>query len=247
MMADMETKATDVDTKIALANTKLNNMDTKLENINDVNEKLYKMEANIGTKITLIDTKTANLATTTDTKLETMSAKMANLQANVEAKFEAVNTEMKGIRMSLTEMKNGFDHLKGTVLKESKERKQEEITRDVGGAVSCGRENQHIFVAGGVGQNSVEIFNYPQRLWSLLKPMPENRHSASSFVYNSHMTFAGGWCVGGLVDNMIRMNIRPVPDLSIDWSDFAAKLPVRIYMHSSVVYKNTLVCYWRLS
>ena len=240
MMADVETKVTDVDTKIALANTKLNNMDTKLENINDVNEKLNKMQANIGTKIALIDTKTANLATTTNTKLETISAKMANLHANVEAKFEVVDTEMKGIRMSLTEMKNGFDHLKETVLKESKERKQEEIAKEVSGAVSCGKENQHIFVAGGVGQNSVEIFNYSQRLWSLLKPMPENRHSASSFVYNNHVTFAGGWCVGGLVDNMIRMNIRPVPDLSIDWSDFAAKLPVRMYMHSSVVYKNSL-------
>ena len=226
MMADMETKVTDVDTK-------LNNMDTKLANINDVNEKLNKMESNIGTKITLIDAKTANLATKTDTKLEIMSA-------NVEAKFEAVNTEMKGIRMSLTEMKNGFDHLKETVLKEIKERKQEGITRDVSGGVSCGRENQHIFVAGGIGQNSVEIFNFPQRLWSLLKPMSENRHSASSFVYNNQVTFAGGWCVGRPVDNMIRMNIRPVPDLSIDWSDFAAKLPVRMYMHSSVVYKNSL-------
>ena len=240
MMADMETKATDVDTKIALANTKLNNMDTKLENINDVNEKLNKMEANIGTKITLIDTKTANLATTTNTKLETMSAKMANLHANVEAKFAAVSTEMKGIRMSLTEMKYGFDHLNETVLKEIKERKQEGIAKEVSGAVSCGKENQHIFVAGGVGQNSVEIFNYSQRLWSFLKLMPENRHSASSFVYKNQVTFAGGWCVGDLVDNMIRMNIRPVPDLSIDWSDFAAKLPVRMYMHSSVVYKNSL-------
>ena len=55
------------------------------------------------------------------------------------------------------------------------------------------------------------------------------------------MTVAGGWCGGGgTVDNMIRMNIQPVPDLSINWSDFAAKLPARMCAHSSVVYKDNL-------
>ncbi len=88
-------------------------------------------------------------------------------------------------------------------------------------------------------RNSVEIFNYRQRLWSLLKPMPGNRWSATSFVYNNHVTVAGGWC-GGAVDNMIRMNIHPVPDLSINWSDFAAKPPARMDAHSSVVYKDSL-------
>ena len=39
---------------------------------------------------------------------------------------------------------------------------------------------------------------------------------------------------------MIQMNIHPVPDLSITWSDFAAKLPDRMSAHSSVVYKDNL-------
>jgi N-acetylneuraminic acid mutarotase len=133
--------------------------------------------------------------------------------------------------------------LKEAVLEkiESKERKQEEITRDVSGTASGGRENQQIFVAGGERRNSVEIFNCRQRLWSLLKPMPENRRSASSFVYNHHVTVAGGRCPGAVVDNMIRMNIHPVPHLSINWSDFAAKLPAKMYAHSSVVYKDSLL------
>ena len=38
---------------------------------------------------------------------------------------------------------------------------------------------------------------------------------------------------------MIRMNIHPVPDHSINWSDFAAKLSARMYSHSSVVYKDS--------
>ena len=145
--------------------------------------------------------------------------------------------------MSLNEVKDGFDHLKEAVLEkiESKERKQGEITRDVSGTASGGRENQHIFVAGGAGTNSVEMFNYRQRLWSLLKSMTVNHESPSSFVYNNHVTVAGGYCDGAAVDNMIRMNIHPVPDLSINWSDFAAKLPARMFAHSSVVYKDSLL------
>ena len=160
----------------------------------------------------------------------------------MEARFEAVNNEVSGMKMSLNEMKDGFDHLKEAVLEkiESKERKQKEITRDVSGAASGGGENKHIFVAGGAGRNSVEIFNYPQKLWSLSRPLPEYRQSASSFVYNNHVTLAGGYCRGGYVDNMIQMNIHQVPDLATNWTDFAAKLPARMNAQSSVVYKDSL-------
>jgi hypothetical protein len=178
----------------------------------------------------------------TDMKRENMNTKIANLQANVEAKFEAMNNEVKGMKMSLNEVKDGFDHLKEAVLEkiESKERKQKEITRDVCGTASGGRENQHIFVAGGGGRNSVELFNCRQRLWSLLKPMPENRNGASSFVYDNHVTVAGGYCDGS-VNNMIQMNIHPVPDLSTTWNLFAARLPATMHAHSSVVYKDSLL------
>ena len=216
--------------KVAELDTKLNNMDRKLANI-VMNDKLNKMEANIDTKI-------ANLNTKMDTKFEAMNTKITNLQANVEARFNAVNNEVRGMRTSLNETKDGFEHLKEAVLEkiESKDRKQEESTRDVSGAASGERENQHIFVAGGEWRNSVEIFNYPQRLWSLLKPMPKRCESASSFVYNNHVTLAGGYCV----DDMIQMNTLPVPDLTTSWSDFAAKLPARMHAHSSVVYKDSL-------
>ena len=194
---------------------------------------------NLNTKMANLHTKMAN----TDTKLKNMNTKMANLQANVEAKFEAVNDEVRGMRTSLNEVKDGFEHLKEAVLEkiESKERKQEEITRDVSATARGRRENQHIFVAGGCsGRNSVEIFNYRQRLWSPLQPMPGDRYRASSFVYNNHVTLAGGLCGLDFVDNMIRMNIQPVPDLSVNWSDFAAKLPAKMFKHSSLVYKGSL-------
>jgi archaellum component FlaC len=232
MMAGMKTEVANMNTNQADMRTKLANTNTNIANINT-------SMANIRTELADVKTKMAN----TDTKQENMNTKIENLQANVEAKFEAMNNEVRGMKMSLNEAKDGFDHLKEAVLEriESKERMQEEITRDVSGTASGGRENQHIFVAGGFGTNSVEIFNYRQRLWSLLKPMPENRFSASSFVYNNHVSLAGGVCSNGSVDNMIRMNIHPIPDLSINWNDFAAKLPDRTHVHSSVVYKESLL------
>ncbi len=238
MMTGMETKIANIDTKMAQTDTKLNNINGKIANINtkmaaDTDTKLNNMEA----KLSNIDMKMAN----TDTKLENMNTKMANLHANVEAKFEAVNSKVRGMRMSLNEVKDGFDHLKEAVLEkiDNKERNQEEITRDVSGTANGGRESQHIFIAGGGLRNSVEIFNYRQRLWSLLKPMPENHPNATSFVYNNRVTVAGGWSAGS-VANMIRMNIHPVPDLSINWSDFAAKLPAKMSAHSGVAYKDSL-------
>ena len=256
MMTGVKTKVADLDTKInrniAHSKTEMNNMKTKLNIMStemaNLSAKMTQTDtkmANMNTKMANMDTKMENLNIKmefTDTELETVNTKVANLQANVKARFEAVNNEVRGMRTSLNEMKDGFDHLKEAILEkiESKDRKQEEFTRDVSGAASGGRENQRIFVAGGEGRNSVEIFNYPQRLWSLLKPMPKKRESASSFVYNNHVTLAGGYCGGNCVDNMIQMNTHPVPDLTTKWSDFAAKLPATMHAHSNVVYKDSL-------
>ena len=229
MMAGMETKVADLDTKI---NTNMTFTKAEMENI--------KTEIkSTNTKLNNMDTKLNNM----EGKLNNMDmhAKITNMQANIEAKFEAAENEARGMRINLNEMKDGFDHLKEAVFekKESTDGKQEEIARHVSGTASGRRGNPHIFVAGGWGRKSVEIFNYPQRLWSLLKPMPENRHSASPFVYNNHVSLAGGWC-DGTVDNMIQINVRPVTNLSVNWSDFAAKLPARMSAHSSVVYKDSL-------
>ena len=238
MMAGVEKKVTDLDTKI---NTNMAHSKTEMKNMNTKLNIMSTEMANLSAKMTQTDTKLDSM----DTKMtQTVDTKVANLQANVEARFEAVNNEVRGMRTSLNEIKDGFDRLKEAVLEkiESKDRKQEvsRITRDVSGAESGGRENRHIFVAGGARRNSVEIFNYPQRLWSLLKPMSKRREIASSFVHNNHVTLAGGWCDGRSGDNMIPMNIHPVPDLTTNWSDFAAKLPARMHAHSSVVYKDSL-------
>ena len=71
--------------------------------------------------------------------------------------------------------------------------------------------------------------------------MPEKRSNTSSFVYNDYVTVVGGKDrYNSVFDTMIRMNVHQIPDLSINWTDFAAKLPAKMYGHSSVVYKDSL-------
>ena len=120
--------------------------------------------------------------------------------------------------------------------------KIEENTRKVRNTPSGDREN--IIVAGGWANDSVEMFNWRQKTWSPLQSIPNKRHSATSFVYNNHVTIAGGYCTGfvdDLCDDMIRMNIHPNPDLSIHWSECPVKLPTKLELHSSVVYNDHLM------
>ena len=165
---------------------------------------------------------------------------MANLEKNMEknaadmeGKLEAVNTEVRGLKTALIE---GFDEMKDVLVK--MEDKIEENTRKVRNTASGDKEN--IIVAGGYGTDSVEMFNWRQKIWSPLQSLPKVRWGATSFVYNNHVTIAGGIC-SGRVDDMIRMKINPNPDLSMCWSDCPVKLPTKLAYHSSVLYNNNLI------
>jgi hypothetical protein len=151
----------------------------------------------------------------------------------MEGKLEAVNNEVKGLKTALIE---GFDEMKDVLVK--MEDKIEENTRKVRNTASGDRDN--IIVAGGHVTDSVEMFNWRQRTWSPLQSLPKSRFGATSFVYHNHVTIAGGFC-SDYVDDMIRMNINPNPDLSTHWSDCPVKLPDKFAYHSSVLYNDQLI------
>ncbi|CAB4002330.1 RING finger 151-like isoform X2 [Paramuricea clavata] len=169
-----------------------------------------------------------------------MEKRMANLEKNMErnaadmaGKLEAVNNEVRGLKTALIE---GFDEMKDVLVK--MEDKKEENTRKVRNTASGDKEN--IIVAGGYGTNSVEMFNWRQRRWSPLQSLPKKRHGGTSFVFNNHVTIAGVSC-SGYVEDMIRMNINPNPDLSTHWSECPVKLPAKLAYHSSVLYNDRLI------
>ena len=170
--------------------------------------------------------------------LHDMDERIANVEKNtadMEGKLEEVNNEVRGLKTALIE---GFDEMKDVLVK--MEDKIEENARKVRNTPSGDREN--IIVAGGHGTDSVEMFNWRQRTWSPLQSMPKQRWGATSFVYNNHVTIAGGYCPESrFVDDMIRMNIHPNPDLSMHWSECPVKLPTKLEWHSSVLYNDHLM------
>ena len=195
---------------------------------------MQKRMTNVETKVGTMETKLTNVETkvgTMETKLTNVEKNMADMKTDVEGKIEGVNNEVTGLKTALIE---GFNELKDVLLGI-----KQENTKILRNTPSGDREN--IIVAGGWGVNSVEMFNWRTKTWSPLQSMPEKRCGATSFVYSNHLTIAGGWCHPGYLDDMIRMNTEPKPDLSMHWSDCPVKLPTKLQHHSSVLYNDQLL------
>ena len=224
-LTDIEKRIASVEKNMA-GNVNLANVEKKVEN----------MAKNVEREMANLDTKMANL----DTKMINVEAHLENVEKNVkrntadmERKLEAVNNDVTGMKTSLIE---AFNEMRDVLI--NIEDKQEENSRYVRNTPSGDREN--IIVAGGFGTDSVEMFNWNQRTWSPLQSMPKQRRRATSFVYNNHLTIAGGYYIGRL-DDMISMNIHPNPDLSMEWSECPVKLPTKLSSHSSVLYNDHLM------
>ena len=228
-LTSLEKRTTRIETNQANGQKK---METKLVNLDT---KFTNLEKNMETHMKNTDTTMKNNTATMETRMANVETKMVNMKTDIKGKLEAVNTEVKGLKTALVE---AFDQMKDVLVK--MEDNIKENARKVRLTPTGNREN--IIVAGGVKNDSVEMFNWRQRTWSPLQSMPKKRHGATSFVYNNQVFAAGGWCYGArFVDNMIRMNVDPRPDLSTHWSDCPIKLPAKMVYHSSVLYNDKLM------
>ena len=183
--------------------------------LGDMEKRMARMETNL-----------ANVEKNMETKL----LKLEKNTTDIEGTLEVVNNEVKELKTALVET---FDQMKDVLVK--MDDKIDEFARKVKNAPSGDREN--MIVAGGVGNDSVEMFNWRQRTWSPLQSMPKRRYGATSFVYNNQVVIAGGSCS----DDMFRMNVDPLPDLAIHWCEFPVKLPAKLAYHSSVLYDDKLM------
>ena len=215
----------------------------------DMEKRMATMATNMASVETNVATNMAKMATVVSmetcmndihTNVANVETEIANVERNMErnsadmdGKLEAVNNEVKGLKTALID---GFDEMKDVLVK--MEDKIEENARKVRNTASGDKDN--IIVAGGWRTNSVEMFNWRQRTWSPLQCLPKMRWGATSFVYHNHVTIAGGYC-SDYVDDMIRMNINPNPDLSTHWSDCPVKLPGKLVYHSSALYNDQLI------
>ena len=185
-----------------------------------------KTLADMEKRIARVETNLANVEKNMETKL----LKLEKNTTDIEETLEVLNNEVKELKTALVET---FDQMKDVLVKI--DGKIDEIARKVRNAPSGDREN--IIVAGGAGKSSVEMFNWSQRTWSPLQSMPKKRWGATSFVYNNQVVIAGGSCG----DDMIRMNVDPLTDLAVHWSEFPVKLPAKLKYHSSVLYDDKLM------
>ena len=228
-MARMETNQANVQTKLVNSEKNMNTRLDYLENNNQIRTR--NTDTTMKNNTAIMDTQMTNI----DTRMANMETKMAQMKTDMDAKFETVNNEVKGLKTALVE---AFDQMKDVLIK--MEDNIKENARKVRNAPSGDREN--IIVAGGLGNDSVEIFNWRQRTWSPLQSMPKKRWGATSFVYNNQVVVAGGCCAGsGTVDDMIGMNVDQHPDLSKHWRRCCTKLPAKIAHYSSVLYNDKVM------
>jgi hypothetical protein len=221
-LADMEKKMGTMATNLATVETNVATNMAKMVTVGAMETRMNDIQTNVAN----VETQIANVEKNMETNMERNTA-------DIKTDMEAVNNEVIGLKTALIE---GFDEMKDVLVK--MEDKIEENTRKVRYTASGDKEN--IIVAGGHGTDSVEMFNWRQRTWSPLRSLPKKRWAATSFVYHNHVTIAGGYC-SGYVDDMIRMNINPNPDLSTHWSDCPVKLSGKLGYHSSVLYNDELI------
>ena len=232
-LADVEKRTERIETNQAIVEK---NMETKFVDLEkNIETKLTNVEKNLETYMGNNNTTMKNNTARMDKRIANMETKMVNMKTDIEEKLEAVNNEVKGLKTALVE---SFDRMKDVLVK--MENNIKENAKKVRNAHSGDREN--IIVVGGWRNDSVEMFNWRLTTWSPLQSLPKKRRGATSFVYNNQLVIAGGWCDGiRFVDNMIKMNADPHPDLSKHWSDCHNKLPVQLAFHSSVLYNDKLM------
>ena len=200
---------------------------------------MTKTLADMERRMARMETNQANVEKNMETKLVNLEKNMekntADLKTDIDGKLEAVNNEVQGLKTALIER---FNEIKDVLVK--MDGKKEQNARKEKNAPSGDREN--IIVAGGAGDDSVEMFNWRQKTWSPLQSLPKKRHGATSFFYNNQVVIAGGHCAGsGYIDDIISMNVDPHPNVTIHWNECPIKLPTKLAHHRCVLYDDKLM------
>jgi hypothetical protein len=98
-----------------------------------------------------------------------------------------------------------------------------------------------IIIAGGYNRNayinSVEIFSWENKTWTLLNPMSTCRTRASAVTYQGEVIISGGYDGKKSTDTMETSSC----DVSVEWKISPVKLPQLYQRHAAVMYKDSLI------
>jgi hypothetical protein len=97
-----------------------------------------------------------------------------------------------------------------------------------------------IIIADGQNENvinSVEIFSWEHKTWTLLNPMLTCRSGASAVTYQGEVIISGGYDGKKSTDTMETSSC----DASVEWKISPVKLPQLCKEHAAVMYKDRLI------
>ena len=193
-----------------------------------VNEKLKEAAENMKRIEVNVPAKVANV-------VEQIKGKL-NYQGESNRRLEADNVEIK---RSLKEIMKQLE----TIRKTSHEVQAEQTKKDI---EERGMDRKPMIVIAGGGKdrsiNSVEMFNFLNKTWTLSQSMKEYRAGASSVVYNNEIFVLGGLSNEGVIKSVEKLSLNALHvDQTASWEGIRVKLPAKVFGHCSVVYNGRLI------
>ena len=162
-------------------------------------------------------------------QVDDLGKKMSEDNTKLQAQVDDLSKKMSKMCEMQTEMMTKVTQMI-TEMKQLKE---------MGPGQHLGRKN--IIIAGGRNQkghiNSVEIFSWSQKTWTLIKPMSTARTSASAVTYKGEVLISGGYDGKKSTDTIETSSC----DQSAEWKISRVKLPEVRVRHATVMYKDSLI------
>ena len=184
------------------------------EKITEDNAKLQKQVDNLSKKMTEENTNLHKQAEDHNTKLQ---RQVDELSEKMNKMCEMQTDIMMKVTQMMTEIKQQKELLPGEQL----------IKRSI---IIAGGENEKTI-------NSVEIFSWTEKTWTLLKPMSKSHSRASAVTYKGEVIIFGGRDGKKSTDTMETSSCEP----SVKWKISPVKLPQVCSRHAAVVYKDSLI------
>ena len=161
--------------------------------------------------------------------MDDLSKKMNEDSTKLQAQVDDLSKKMSKMCEVQTEMMTKVTQMM-TEMKQLKE---------MSPGQHLGRKN--IIIAGGRNGkahiNSVEIFSWSQKTWTLIKPMSTAHTQASAVTYKGEVLISGGYDGKKSTDTIETSSC----DQSAEWKISRVKLPEVLARHATVMYKDSLI------
>ena len=197
--------------------TEVKNMNAKL-----TEDKLQKQVHKFSKKMTEDNTKLQKQVDELSEKLTEDNAKLQKQVDKLSEKMSRMCEMQTEVMMKVTQMMTEVKQLKQMIPGQQLVRKS-------------------IIIAGGHNVkahiNSVEIFSWENRTWTLLNPMSTCHSRASAVTYQGEVIISGGNDGKKCTDTMETSSC----DASMEWKISPVKLPQLCKGHAAVMYKDSLI------